>query len=78
MITAKLRVLSIPTSIWEKPCPANLRGEFTTTVSTELGGEEQYLKNIVDGMRKSREIHIQQENMKIKRRFDITKLKKRN
>ena len=42
-------------------CLPNLTGEMTP-VSTETGGEEEYLRNILEGMKVAREIHIQQES----------------
>ena len=51
----------------KNPGIPNIAGELTH-VSTEIGGEEEYLRNILDGMRKAREIHVQQESdYKIKR-----------
>ena len=39
-----------------------------TPISIETGGKEEYLGNILEGMRKSREIHVQKESDdKIKR-----------
>ena len=39
----------------------NITGELIP-VLTEIGGEEDYLKNTLEGMRMAREIHTQQEN----------------
>ena len=51
------------------PKPAHMRNPGLpnitanlTTVSMELEGEEEYLKSILEGMQKFRDMHIQQES----------------
>ena len=46
----------------KNPGIPSIEGELTP-VSTEIGVEEEYLRNILEGMRKVREIHVQQESV---------------
>ena len=58
---------NIPACIWKETRTTKHYGRVDTCLHGNRG-EEEYLKNLLEGMRKARETHVQQESdVKIKR-----------